>query len=1041
MKRKPIVSALVIAAASVPVLMRTTTQAQTITPVGYSGGTYTQNFDTLPVRSPTGSTTGSVNFSTMNVTPSVIAALTTPTLYGAGVTPPAELNGWGFTRIGGTGTAGTNFVWNAGQANSGAVYNYGLPDQTDRALGTVASGSVTPRIGLVLVNNSASTYSGFTLGFISEQWRSSTSVTNSLKFGYSVGALENADSLFGGTPQGESASLDAPALAPVASNGDTNGSLPAFQTARSGVVSGNGFTWAPGQVLVLTWSDTNDGGNDAGIGIDDLSFSATIAAAYTPKNLSWTGSTNRIWDTSTPNWAGEATTYTENTASGPIIADNVTFTATGAGVVTIRPEGVQPNSVLVDSGANYTFEGGPITGPTSLVKRGGGTLTLTSPNTFSGGVQVRGGTLEFSNDNQLGSAGSPLLVTELSTIRINGPVVAARGIVVPEGGATFNTLGNNVVFGGLSVGTINVNFPTVTKTGAGDLSVASVFTAFGSVIRISEGSLTIRASGNVTNSFGVDSDASYQGNLILDGHQQLDLAGADGEPFQRNFSGGGQIIVKGPGRASETVSYSGANTTTLNARTGNIRIENAIVVNPDNNPNFRINFGASDSTTGQRRLTIAGPVTGNTEVNFRDPGFTDPVFGSSGTVVIETPLQHTGRTTITMSQNGVVRLNTPNAFPATTALVFGDGFYNNPTIGALDLNGNNLTVASLESQRRTSGTNGLQPSLIGGIVNTTGNLATVTITGNATTVYDGGIGNFSSSNVATPSTAIGLTLAASHTGQLTLTGAAGTVNYTGNTQVLGGKLTLALPYVSRTSTITTANSAELDIVPISYAEGQPRVALEVAALQVNDSSRVRVPEVNRAGGVPQGTVVVSSLSVAPSAFVDLTNNDLIVRGGNLAAIRALVGTWYTADGGLPGAIGLGSSNAFYDENGGFTTLAVYDNSAGTIGSFNGISVSPSDVLVKYTYLGDTDIDGDVDASDLARVLQGLNGLGSGWNFGDVNHDGVVDFFDLGRVQAALLGQGDPLGTASIPGGGGVIPEPSSLGLLALALPLLSRRRR
>jgi len=40
--------------------------------------------------------------------------------------------------------------------------------------------------------------------------------------------------------------------------------------------------------------------------------------------------------------------------------------------------------------------------------------------------------------------------------------------------------------------------------------------------------------------------------------------------------------------------------------------------------------------------------------------------------------------------------------------------------------------------------------------------------------------------------------------------------------------------------------------------------------------------------------------------------------------------------------------------------------------------SSSDALVKYTYIGDTDLNGFVDAADLANLVAGMNGGLHGW---------------------------------------------------------------
>src|SRR5438045_882799 len=71
---------------------------------------------------------------------------------------------------------------------SGAVYSYGAVNSTDRALGSLASGSVSPMYGAVFVNNTANTYTAFTVSFTGEQWRRGTGAANAATFSYAVGA-------------------------------------------------------------------------------------------------------------------------------------------------------------------------------------------------------------------------------------------------------------------------------------------------------------------------------------------------------------------------------------------------------------------------------------------------------------------------------------------------------------------------------------------------------------------------------------------------------------------------------------------------------------------------------------------------------------------------------------------------------------------------------------------------------------------------------------------------------------------------------------
>jgi hypothetical protein len=60
----------------------------------------------------------------------------------------------------------------------------------------------------------------------------------------------------------------------------------------------------------------------------------------------------------------------------------------------------------------------------------------------------------------------------------------------------------------------------------------------------------------------------------------------------------------------------------------------------------------------------------------------------------------------------------------------------------------------------------------------------------------------------------------------------------------------------------------------------------------------------------------------------------------------------------------------------------------------GQSIDPSTSLIRYTLLGDSNLDGDVDFDDLLSLAQNYGGASKRWDHGDSNYDGAVNFDDL-----------------------------------------------
>lgn len=328
----------------------------------------------------------------------------------------------------------------------------------------------------------------------------------------------------------------------------------------------------------------------------------------------------------------------------------------------------------------------------------------------------------------------------------------------------------------------------------------------------------------------------------------------------------------------------------------------------------------------------------------------------------------------------------------------------------------------------------------------TGNFSTTNLT-RGTILAPSFTFNVNGSDTATISTV--LADAPSTSASLNHTGS-GTVNllqslsYTGNTTLSGtGVLNIGLPLRPVTSSLVVSGAGTANLNAPAAAEGHV-VAAEVASLSAVTGGKIVVAATDRS--VNQSKLVIAS-TVGGSGLLDLTNNDALIHGMTESAVRSLVGSWWA--GGARNGSGIGSSlsgtGAGVDA---IATLAVVSNNNGSGGvrfaTFDGVPAVTTDVLVRYTYLGDTDLSGSLDATDMANLVSGLRLGKTGWVNGDTNYDGVVNGNDLANLLTAMRLQGASFGSplsASLVSGGGAVPEPAGLGLIAGLVPVLLRRRR
>jgi GH25 family lysozyme M1 (1,4-beta-N-acetylmuramidase) len=270
----------------------------------------------------------------------------------------------------------------------------------------------------------------------------------------------------------------------------------------------------------------------------------------------------------------------------------------------------------------------------------------------------------------------------------------------------------------------------------------------------------------------------------------------------------------------------------------------------------------------------------------------------------------------------------------------------------------------------------------------------------------------------------------------------------------------ANPFIGDNKAVQIASSGSARFTLSGGTLSTPSISVQPGGEFHYDGGTLSTTSVTVDGGVVEvglganRTLVTSALSVINGGKVDLSDNAAILRGMSLAGVKGLITSGF--NGGAWNNPGINSSTAAADANH-TTALGYASNAELGLSSWRGVTgLTSNDVLVKYTYYGDADLNGAVTLDDFTLFLIGYQNGKTTWFNGDYDYSGTVTLDDFTLFLKGYQQHGAPLSEVealinSVPMSGAeraamlaavsAIPEPAILGGIGLLGFGLSRRRR
>jgi fibronectin-binding autotransporter adhesin len=634
-------------------------------------------------------------------------------------------------------------------------------------------------------------------------------------------------------------------------------------------------------------------------------------------------------------------------------------------------------SGIIANGGNSGGAGGKFT------KSGTGKLSLTGANTYTGATTINTGTLTTNLLSNGGSAsgvgassnaaanlvfnggtfqytGAATSTDRLFTLGTSGSTIDASG----AGPVTFNNFGA-VAYSGSGPRTLTL---TGSNTGSNSLAAAVADGTGGATSLLKSGSgIWLLSNAN-----------SYTGLTTISAGTLRYGGGDDAQAYTlnpANPAGNQQVTNNSLGldfnvNSSITITQFGIFDDSRNglASSHKLYIYDRNTQAALTTLTFAAGSVGTLSSDGYRFLPLPVPLTlpvGNYSVvaDFSSPDLNTNSFGAT--------IGTTNTAGGVISYVGSSRFGAAGAYPATTdggpAFRYGAGtFIFNSNVatripGDVIVNGVTAILDLGANQNGHVGT----VTLDGG--------GSITGTGTSTLISRTSF-QLKSGTVSAILGGAGIPLVKSTTGIVTMTAAN---TYTGNTTVSAGMLVLGNS-LTQSSSLSIAAGAKL-------------------SMSLNGSH----------------VLSTSSLSINSTGILDLGDNDAIVSytgPSPLTTIRALLASGFNSGNWDGNGI---NSLAAHNDTTYHTALGYGERSDVAYNSLDGVTLPSSAVIVKYTYYGDSNLDGVVNAADFTRFLDGLASGGTTWSQGDYTYDGKVDLGnDFNLFLTSYLSKGGALGDLS-----------------------------